>query len=333
MRGNLPLQVYFLDRLCNTCVIPIENTEFKFKVALVRQKYDEVLYMVRNAKLVGQSIISYLQKKGYPEVALHFVKDERTRFDLAVECGNIQIALEAAKKIDEKASWDALAAAALRQGNHQVVETAYQRTKSFEKLSFIYLITGNTEKLKKMLKIAELRKDTSGQFHNALYLGDVRERIKILKSVGQTPLAYLTAKTHGLTSEADEIAASLGLPADELPAVNPDASLLVPPEAVVQDQENWPLLTVTKSFFDGVSQGGAGESKSKVGMAVADDDLGADDGGWGDDSDDNLGSDAEKDGLGADGTVSLVLKRQPNCFIFVFQITFWSGSILALRFS
>ena len=30
--------------------------------------------MVRNAKLVGQSIIAYLQKKGYPEVALHFVK-------------------------------------------------------------------------------------------------------------------------------------------------------------------------------------------------------------------------------------------------------------------
>ena len=28
----------------------------------------QVLHMVRNAKLVGQSIISYLQKKGYPEV-------------------------------------------------------------------------------------------------------------------------------------------------------------------------------------------------------------------------------------------------------------------------
>lgn len=53
-----------MDRLCNTCVLPIENTEFKFKVALVRQHYDEVLYMVRNAKLVGQSIIAYLQRKG-----------------------------------------------------------------------------------------------------------------------------------------------------------------------------------------------------------------------------------------------------------------------------
>jgi len=47
--------------------------------------------MVKTAKLVGQSIIAYLQKKGYPEVALHFVKDEKTRFGLALECGNIEV--------------------------------------------------------------------------------------------------------------------------------------------------------------------------------------------------------------------------------------------------
>lgn len=53
----------------------------------------QVLHMVRNAKLVGQSIIAYLQQKGYPEVALHFVKDEKTRFGLALECGNIEVRL------------------------------------------------------------------------------------------------------------------------------------------------------------------------------------------------------------------------------------------------
>ena len=47
--------------------------------------------MVRTAKLVGQSVIAYLQKKGYPEVALHFVKDDKTRFALALECGNIDV--------------------------------------------------------------------------------------------------------------------------------------------------------------------------------------------------------------------------------------------------
>ena len=35
----------------------------------------------------------------------------------------------------------------------QVVEIAYQRTKNFEKLSFLYLITGNMDKLRKMQKI------------------------------------------------------------------------------------------------------------------------------------------------------------------------------------
>ena len=34
---------------------------------------------------------------------------------------------------------------------------AYQRTKNFERLSFLYLITGNIDKLRKMLKIAEMR--------------------------------------------------------------------------------------------------------------------------------------------------------------------------------
>lgn len=58
---------------------------------LVLASFLQVLHMVRNAKLVGQSIIAYLQKKGYPEVALHFVKDEKTRFSLALECGNIEV--------------------------------------------------------------------------------------------------------------------------------------------------------------------------------------------------------------------------------------------------
>ena len=108
---------------------------------------------------------------------------------------------------------------------------AYQRTKNFDKLSFLYLITGNLEKLGKMTKIgvctfsfyhaihffcrvihdvcnvagqisfvltdylfvhsAEIRKDMSGQYHNALYTGDVEERIKILKSLGQGKLTAI----------------------------------------------------------------------------------------------------------------------------------------------
>jgi len=57
----------------------------------------------------------------------------------------------------------------------------YQRTKNFDKLTFLYLITGNLEKLRKMMKISEIRKDASSHYQNALILGDVEERIKVLK--------------------------------------------------------------------------------------------------------------------------------------------------------
>jgi coatomer protein complex subunit alpha (xenin) len=247
--------------------------------------------MLRNAKLVGQSIIAYLQKKGYPEVALHYVKDEKTRFALALECGNIEVALEAARSLDDKTCWERLAEAALLQGNHQVVEMAYQRTKNFDKLVFLYLVTGNLEKLRKMMKIAEIRKDTSGQFQIALFLGDVQERIKILKNCGQTSLAYLCAATHGLEEEAEALKATLD-PEKQLPTPDPNVILLQPPPPISPCEENWPLLIVSRGFFEGAMAA----TKGKTGLTSATDII-VDDGegveGWGDEADFDLGEDRE----------------------------------------
>uniref|UniRef100_A0A8C4XDQ3 Coatomer subunit alpha n=1 Tax=Erpetoichthys calabaricus TaxID=27687 RepID=A0A8C4XDQ3_ERPCA len=248
VRGN---SVYCLDRECRPRVLTIDPTEYRFKLALVNRKYEEVLHMVRNAKLVGQSIIAYLQKKGYPEVALHFVKDEKTRFSLALECGNIEVALEAAKALDDKSCWEKLGSVALLQGHHQIVEMCYQRTKNFDKLSFLYLITGNLDKLRKMMKIAEIRKDMSGHYQAALYLGDVSERVRILKNCGQKSLAYLTAATYGLDEEAEALKASFDPDKETVPETDPDAKLLQPPPPVMPLDTNWPLLTVSKGFFEG----------------------------------------------------------------------------------
>ncbi|XP_036342340.1 coatomer subunit alpha-like [Rhagoletis pomonella] len=295
VKGN---QVFCLDRECRTRVLHIDSTEYKFKLALINRKYDEVLHMVRNARLVGQSIIAYLQQKGYPEVALHFVKDEKTRFGLALECGNIEIALEAAKALDDKDCWDRLGQAALLQGNHQVVEMCYQRTKNFDKLSFLYLITGNLEKLKKMNKIAEIRKDVSAQYQGALLLGDVKERVNILKNCGQLSLAYLTAATHGFQEQAEQLETTITQEGNELPVVNPNATLLQPPVPIQQVESNWPLLTVSKGFFEGamITRAGTSATARQALNANADaavlDDVGAGD-GWGADADLGLGEDGD----------------------------------------
>ncbi|KAM3959798.1 LOW QUALITY PROTEIN: coatomer subunit alpha [Aphomia sociella] len=284
-------RVVCLDRECRPKVLNIDPTEYRFKLALVTRQYDQVLHMVRTAKLVGQSIIAYLQEKGYPEVALHFVKDARTRLSLALQCGNIEVALEAAKSLDEPAAWDKLAQAALTTGNHQIVEMCYQRTKNFDKLSFLYLITGNLDKLRKMMKIAEIRKDVSAQFQGALLLGDVKERIRLLKNAGQLSLAYLTAINHKQDEEAVQLKAALeaaGLAVPEPTAGADDAGeILRPPLPVHRAHHNWPLLAVSKSFFEvaGGARAGSGAAAGAVAAAAVGDEPLEAGGAWGDDED------------------------------------------------
>jgi hypothetical protein len=44
--------------------------------------------------------------------------------------------------LDERDTWYRLGVEALRQGNFGIVEFSYQKTKSFERLAFLYLVTG-----------------------------------------------------------------------------------------------------------------------------------------------------------------------------------------------
>jgi coatomer protein complex subunit alpha (xenin) len=270
-----------LDREGKMRTMDIDTTEAMFKLALERKDYSEVMRMVKHSRLCGQAIISYLTAKGYPEVALNFVHDNKTRFKLALACGNIQVAMNVAYDLGDEA-WRQLGVEALRQGNHEVVEMSYQKTKEFERLSFLYLLTGNTEKLRKMLKIAEMRGDAMSRFHNALFLGDAEERVKVLESTNQLSLAYITAATHGMEADAARLLELLEVGKIPVPVITTGATLLQPPTPILRG-ENWPLLAVGKSLLSDI------KDKTGVSAIRADGDEEFQDakgGQWGDDDDD-----------------------------------------------
>ncbi|KAJ7835621.1 coatomer WD associated region-domain-containing protein [Mycena leptocephala] len=235
--------------------ITFDPTEYRFKLALLKNNYEEML--IRTSMLLGQSIITYLQQKGFPEILsfilidlsldrLHFVQDTNTRFELALECGNLDVAMETAKTIDRPECWDRSSKGTT---NHIIVEKAYQQTKNFDKLSFLYLATESTDKLQ---KIADARGDPMSRFHNALYAGDVLGRISVLRNVALYPLAYLTAKTNGLDELAQEILESAGLTeadVDDVPSFG--LSTLKPPSIVTATTDlNWPAVSTGQNFFE-----------------------------------------------------------------------------------
>jgi coatomer protein complex subunit alpha (xenin) len=242
--------LYCLDRAAKPKVLQIDPTEYRFKLALVKRNYDEMLNIIKTSSLVGQSIISYLQKKGYPEIALQFVQDPQTRFELAIECGNLDVAVEMAKQLDRPKLWQRLSTEALAHGNHQVVEMTYQKLRNFDKLSFLYLATGDQEKLKRMAKIAEHRGDMTARFQNALYLGDVQNRIEMFQEIDLYPLAYMTAKAHGLEEQAQSILEASGLTEDQINVPSVGKPVALPRPIVPTYKSNWPTHGTSSTVFE-----------------------------------------------------------------------------------
>lgn len=214
--------------------------------------------------------------------------------------------------------WGQLGSEALRQGNHQVVEMSYQRKKDFDRLSFLYMLTGDTEKLRKMLKISNMRNDIMGRYHNALLLGDAAERVSVLESSGNLPLAYICANLHGLTEVAERIKVAIetqggsvdGLMDKVAIGSKKGGRLLQPPTPIIR-AGNWPTLEIKKTTLEDLSAadadyeeeednvaaapgtsatewddgfGDADEAVGTGGLGLNDDDFGGDD--WGDDLDD-----------------------------------------------
>ncbi|KAK5168891.1 uncharacterized protein LTR77_006200 [Saxophila tyrrhenica] len=242
--------VYCLDRAAKPKILTIDPTEYRFKLALVKRHYDEMLNIIKTSSLVGQSIISYLQKKGYPEIALQFVQDPQTRFELAIECGNLDVAVEMAKQLDRPQLWQRLTNEALAHGNHQVVEMTYQKLRSFDKLSFLYLATGDQEKLQRMAKIADHRGDMVSRYQNSLYLGDVQNRIEMFKEIDQYPLAYLTAKANGLDDQCQEILEACGMSEDQVSLPTAGAPAAPPKPIAPTFKANWPTRATGASSFE-----------------------------------------------------------------------------------
>lgn len=175
-----------LDKQGDISSLPINREEYLFKLALYHKDAKRIKFILSQHKRLGNSLISYLFKKNYSGIALNLVDDLKAKFSLAIDSGNLEVAFKTANELKDRDCFMKLGEEALRQGNQQLVEIAYQNSKNFEKLSFFYLITGNIPKLEKMLYISQNRGDMMSRFQNAIFLGDIHERIRILAETGQS---------------------------------------------------------------------------------------------------------------------------------------------------
>jgi coatomer subunit alpha len=139
VQGDL---VHVIDRSASVLVLGIDPTECHFKLALNRGDSKQIEHLIANSNLVGQALIAYLREKGHAAIALQFVKDPGSRFDLALECVDFPMAWSAAESLDSPQIWNRLAQEALQLGKVQMSLDAFTKAQNHPKLSFLSTILG-----------------------------------------------------------------------------------------------------------------------------------------------------------------------------------------------
>ncbi|RNF04002.1 coatomer protein [Trypanosoma conorhini] len=237
--------IWMLTREGKVVMQELDNMELNFKLKLQQQAYRDVIKIIQRKQLQGQALVGYLHKHGHSEIALHFVTEPFTRFNLAVECGALDIAKATAIELNQASVWRRLADAATTYGDIQLAQFANTKTSNYHGGALLSLITGNMAALGHLV---DTTNDDSFKLHYGLYLSDVQQRVQILAKTGQLPLAYLTAKSNGLNDVASALCAQMAPEVSErmLRVEVHRVPELPTPVAVT---ENWPMLQVEESVF------------------------------------------------------------------------------------
>lgn len=252
VKGDL---VHVLDRQLSVLVLAIDPTECHFKMALNAGDTARINYLIENSNLVGQAVISYLRDKGHAEIALQFVKDPVSRFELALECSDLQTALESANKIDDPVTWNHLANEALLMGDLQVAKEALKRAKNSSRGAFVSLLSGD---LNGMLSFAQ-GSSVNASTMSSILANDDKSAARLLAQNGLDCLAHLFGAKLPLPSGAD-----LGRFASSQPAMS-----LAP----IAKPSNWPLLFDPIVKASSSSKASTGVADNRSGWAADLDDL------------------------------------------------------------
>nr|CCC89936.1 unnamed protein product [Trypanosoma congolense IL3000] len=310
--------IWALTRCGQVVLKEIDNLELNFKLKLQQQSYREVIKIIRKKQLRGESLAGYLRKHGHSEIALHFVSDPLTRFNLAVECGVMDIARATAIELNQATVWRRLAEAATKYGDIHLAHLAHTKSGNYHGAGLLSLITGNINALSHLVSTTA---DENFKLHYGLYLNDVEQRVKTLINAGQLPLAYLAAKSGGLEDLAASLQEEMGPEVvSNLQHISLRKTSEVPVPAPVID--NWPMLQVEESVFSRLLNEPAQLSAMAVELEAEENDDEAEAGaGWDDDSHnaendiEPLGSenadhgDAAGDGWGDDLDIELPPER------------------------
>lgn len=185
------------DKELNVTSFSLLLSVLEYQTAVMRRDFetaDRVLPTI--PKEHRTRVAHFLEKQGFKEQALQVSTDSEHRFDLALQIGDLNTAIELARETENPQKWSQLAEVATKQNKFDLVKECLERANDFGGLLLLATSSGDENMVRNLGELGAAQGKHNISFLSMFLLGDLEKCLQILISTNRLPEAAFFARTY-----------------------------------------------------------------------------------------------------------------------------------------
>jgi coatomer subunit beta' len=194
---NFFVRLYLGDKELNVTSFSLLLSVLEYQTAVMRRDFvtaDRVLPII--PKEHRTRVAHFLEKQGFKQQALQVSTDSEHRFDLALQIGDLDVALQLARESDAPQKWSQLAEVATQKNKLDLVEECLTKANDFGGLLLLATSSGDSNMLRNIGENGVKQGKYNISFLSMFLLGDLDQCLEILIQTNRIPEAAFFARTY-----------------------------------------------------------------------------------------------------------------------------------------
>lgn len=190
-------RLYLGDKELNVISFSLQLSVLEYQTAVMRRDFERAdLVLPTIPKEHRTRVAHFLEKQGFKSQALQVSTDPDHKFDLALQIGELDIAVKLAREAENPQKWSQLADVASRKNNMALVKECMEKANDFSGLLLLATASGDAEMLKTLGDNGSAQGRHNIAFLSAFIRSDVERCLEILIETNRLPEAAFFARTY-----------------------------------------------------------------------------------------------------------------------------------------
>ncbi|XP_037957982.1 coatomer subunit beta' [Teleopsis dalmanni] len=190
-------RLYLGDKELNVISFSLQLSVLEYQTAVMRRDFDRADNVLPTIPKEHRTRVAhFLEKQGFKVQALQVSTDPDHKFDLALQTGDLGIAVKLARESENPQKWTQLADAASRRNNMELVKECMQKANDFSGLLLLATASGDKVMLDDLGQNALNHGRHNIAFLSSFLSADLENCIEILINTNRLPEAAIFARTY-----------------------------------------------------------------------------------------------------------------------------------------